>query len=404
MTEIKKAQLHHKIVIIGGGTAGISVAARLRKAKEKDIAVIEPSEFAYYQPFWTLVGGGIVGVDKSIRKESDVMPQGVHWIKDSATIIDPDNQIITTSNEISIRYDFLIVCPGIQLDWGQVVGAEQALKTTEVSSNYSVELAPKTWDLIKTAKGGTAVFTIPSTPIKCAGAPQKIAYLAADYWRKRGILDNFHIVMVLPSPKLFGVPEFSKVLEQVVDRYNIDVRFQHEVVEIDSASKKLVMVDNTNQDHNKVSLDYDLMHFTPPQSAPDWIKKSPLSTGPFGYVDVDKYSLQHNKWPNIFALGDVGSMPTSKTGAAIRKQAPIVVSNLLSIMSNKTPSKQYNGYSSCPLTTARNKMLLAEFDYDMKPYPTIPVINTQKERYDMWLLKRYGLPFMYWHLMLKGLA
>lgn len=397
---------HHKIVIVGGGTAGISVAARLLNAGESDVAVIDPAEVHYYQPLWTLVGGGMASAGETARAEAAVMPQGAKWIRAAATEIDPDQRTVGLSTGEQVGYDFLVVCPGLALDWDRLPGSAETLGRGGVSTNYTFDLAPKTWEFIKDMRSGTAVFTMPSGPIKCAGAPQKIAYLAADWWRKQGVLSDIHVVLVLPTPKMFGVPEFSAVLEQVVARYGIDVRLESEVVEVNSAARELSLVNRKGGGEEKSVLPYDMAHLVPPQSAPAWIKASPLAdpANPGGYVQIDKGTMQHTRYPNVFSLGDAGSSPNSKTGAAIRKQAPVVAKNLLAVMAGRQPSAVYDGYASCPLVTARNRMLLAEFDYTMKPHPTIPVIDTKKERYDMWLLKRYGLPFMYWNLMLKGRA
>ncbi len=370
------------------------------------MAVLEPSGVHYYQPLWTLAGGGRAPVEESMKREADVMPRGVRWIQDAATAIDPVEKTISTKSGTTVGYDYLVVCPGIQLDWDKVGGLPEALGRDRVSSNYSYETAPFTWELVRSLRGGTAVFTMPSGPIKCAGAPQKAAYLSAHYWERKDVLKNIHVVLVLPTPTMFGVPEFSAVLDQVVERYGIDVRFQHEMLEVDPSSREVVLVDRSSGSDVKTRLGYDMLHAVPPQSAPDWLKQSALSdpSKPTGYVEVDKNTLQHVTYPDVFALGDAGSSPNSKTGAAIRKQAPVLVANLTAHMNGRTGDASYDGYASCPLTTARNKMLLAEFDYTMKPHPTIPVIDTKKERYDMWLLKRYGLPFMYWNLMLKGLV
>lgn len=395
---------HHRIVIIGGGAAGISGAARLRRAGEKDLAVIEPSDKHYYQPLWTLVGGGCAPARESERDQATVMPRGVRWIRDRAIGIDPDKREVTIGSGITMSYDFLVVCPGIQLNWDAIPGLTETLGNNGVSSNYRFDLAPRTWEFLKDLRGGTAVFTHPPGAIKCPGAPQKIAYLAAHWWQQRGVLDDIKVILVLPTAVMFSVPEFSRVLEKVVDRYGIDVRFQHDFVEVDPHARKAVFVDKNN-DNTRVAIDYDVLHAVPPQSAPDWIKESPLVTDESGgYVAVDKHTHQHVRWPNVFALGDAGSTPNSKTGAAIRKQAPVVVRNLLAVMKGGEPAQQYDGYSSCPLTTARNKILLAEFDYTLKPRPSFPLINLQKERRDMWYLKRRGLPFLYWNLMLRGRA
>jgi sulfide:quinone oxidoreductase len=399
-------QAHHKIVIIGGGTAGICVAARVLQSGETDVAVIDPAEVHYYQPLWTLVGGGLAPSGESARAQAAVMPPGAAWIKDAATDVDPEGQRVSLASGGSVGYDYLVVCPGLALDWDRLPGAAETLGRDGVSSNYQFDLAPKTWQFIKAMRSGTAVFTMPSGPIKCAGAPQKIAYLACDWWREQGVLRDIHVVLVLPTPKMFGVPEFSAVLDQVAARYGIDVRLEHEVVEVNPAAREMVLVNRAGGGEEKSALRYDMAHLVPPQSAPGWIRQGPLAdpANPGGYVQIDKNTMRHVRYPNIFSLGDAGSSPNSKTGAAIRKQAPVVAGNLAAVMAGREPAAGYDGYASCPLTTARNRMLLAEFDYTMKPHPTIPLINTQKERYDMWLLKRYGLPFMYWNLMLKGRA
>lgn len=394
---------HHRVVIVGGGTAGISVAARLRR-KVDDIAVIEPSDTHDYQPLWTLVGGGRARRDVSRRTEASVMPKDVTWIKDAATGFDPENNAVFTAGGGTVAYDVLVVCPGIQLDWDRIPGVTETLGHDGLSSNYTFDLAPKTWDFIRATTAGTAVFTMPSGPIKCAGAPQKIAYLACDYWREQGVLDRIDVHLVLPTPGMFGVPVFARQLEKVVAGYGIEVHFESELESVDPERKKATFT-SLSQEGGQFSLPYDMMHVVPHQSAPDWVKDSPLSTdAPTGYVDVDKHTHQHVRHPNVFALGDAGSTPNSKTGAAIRKQAPVVAANVLAQLAGKDPNERYGGYASCPITTSRHEMLLAEFDYTMEPAPSIPLIDTTKPRRDMWFLKKYGLPFMYWNLMLKGRA
>lgn len=396
--------IHHQVVIVGGGSAGISVASRLRKAGVTDIGVIEPSDTHYYQPLWTLVGGGRATLEETARPQATVMPAGVAWIKAAAESVDPDRRTVALHAGATVTYDYLVVAPGIQLDWDKVPGLETALETPYVSSNYRYELAPKTWDRIRQMRSGTAVFTMPGGLIKCAGAPQKIAYLAADHWRREGVLDQIDVHLVLPTPGMFGVKVFADELERVAAGYGIHVHKNSELVEIDADGRTATIVDHT--DETVFSLDYDFMHVVPPQSAPDWVKATPLANpeDPAGYIEVDQHTMQHTRYRNVYALGDAGSTPNSKTGAAIRKQAPVVAENLLRTMAGQEPGASYGGYASCPITTARDKMLLAEFDYTMTHTPSFPVIDTTRERKDMWLLKRYGLPQLYWNLMLPGRA
>ncbi len=397
-------QRSHHVVIIGGGSAGITVAARLRRAGVDDVAVLDPSTTHYYQPLWTLAGGGLADVRRSARPQSSVMPKGVTWVRAGAASVDPDRQVVVLDDGTEVGYTSLVVAPGIQLNWSGIAGLEQALGRNGVSSNYSYELAPKTWEFIRSTTRGTAVFGQPNGAIKCAGAPQKIAYLACDYWRRHGVLKDIDVHLVLPTPGMFGVPEFAQILERVVERYGITVHFSSEVVEVDADAREAV-VRNISAD-TKDRLPYDVMHLVPPQSAPDWIRTGSLAdpANPAGYVEVDKHTLQHVRYPNIFALGDASNTPNSKTGAAVRHQAPVLVDNLMAHEAGRPLTGAYDGYASCPLTTARDRMLLAEFDYSMRPAPSIPLLNTVHEHRDFGLLKKVGLPALYWNLMLKGRA
>ncbi|MFF8945732.1 FAD-dependent oxidoreductase [Streptomyces sp. NPDC014864] len=392
----------HRVAVIGGGSAGISVSARLRRAGVTDITLVEPSDSHWYQPLWTLVGGGQATLRSTRRAEASVIPDGVRWIRRHALAVDPEARTVQLSGGDELVYEHLVMAPGLQLDWGAVPGLAEAVGHDRVSSNYAPEYAPRTWELIKGMRSGTAIFTHPATPLKCGGAPQKIAYLAADHWRRHKVLDRIRIILVIPDTALFKVPEWNRTLERVADGYGIEVRLRSEMTAVDGERREVVLTDHANGTRETVP--YDLLHAVPPQSAPDWVKASPLAdpAGPLGFVAADKHTLQHPRHPEVFALGDVANLPTSKTGAAVRKQAPVVAGNLLDVMNGRTPTRRYDGYTSCPLVTARGRMLLAEFDYDLKPSPTFPLIDTFKARRDMWVFKRYVLPPVYWHGMLTG--
>jgi sulfide:quinone oxidoreductase len=397
----------HEVLIVGGGTAGVTVAARLLRKHYTDVAIIEPSDKHYYQPLWTLVGGGQATVTETERSEASVMPRGATWIKSAVAAVDPDANTVSCTDGSTYSYDVLVVCPGIQLDWERTEGLTDTLGRDGVSSNYRVDLAPRTWEFIRNTRSGTAVFTMPSGPIKCAGAPQKIAYLACDHWRRQGVLDKIDVHLVVPTPRIFGIPAIADNLDKVIADYGIQLHTASEVRSIDSASRKVTMTNTA--DGIDTTLPYDVLHAVPHQSAPDWIKTSPLSTSYVGgdangYVDIDKHTMQHVRYPNVFALGDAGSSPNSKTGAAIRKQAPAVVENIGAVLNGRPLSGSYDGYASCPIVTSSHDMLLAEFDYEFNLKPSFPGLNPVKPHRAYWYLKKYGLPAMYWNLMLKGLA
>jgi len=393
---------HYPILVVGGGNAGISVSAQLlNKNKNLQLAIIEPSDKHYYQPAWSLVGAGIFNKAKTVRSEASVIPKGATWIRDAVTSFKPEEKKVYLNNGISLTYDYLIVAPGIQLNWGEVKGLKENLGKNGVCSNYDFRYADYTWTCIQQTHKGKAIFTNPHTPVKCGGAPQKIMYLASDYFRKQGRDKQIEVAMWTGGTRVFGVPKYEEVLKGIIAERHINMQFHQKLVEIDGENKRAKFIGIGEQNKDIESwVDFSMIHVTPPQSAPDFIRNSPLANTA-GWVDVDRFTLQHNKYKNIFSLGDASSLPTSRTGAAIRKQAPVLVKNLMAAMQGKPLEARYNGYTSCPIITGYGKLMLAEFDYDNQPAETFP-FNQAKERWSMFMLKRYILPWLYWNEILPG--
>jgi sulfide:quinone oxidoreductase len=283
-------------VIAGGGSAGITIAARLARIyKHSEITIIEPSSEHYYQPLWTLVGGGVVSKEVTLKPEATLIPARVQWIQDAVTKFDPDNNIILTRDGRRISYNQLVVALGIQLDWDRIKGLKENLAKNGVCSNYSYDYADKTWECIANFKEGNAIFTYPNTPVKCSAAAQKIMYLTEHYLRKKGIRDRATIIFATADTKLFPVPKYAATLEEIEAQRGIDVKFKHNLIEIRGNKKEAVF--QHLETGETFALPYSIIHVTPPQSAPDCIKHSPLANSE-GWVEVDKYTLQHRRYPN----------------------------------------------------------------------------------------------------------
>jgi sulfide:quinone oxidoreductase len=440
----------HQVVVIGGGTGGIMVSSQLLKARKGlDVAIIEPAEEHGYQPAWTLVGAGLMKKSATIRPEKKQIPKKATWIKDYVEDIDPESMEVILRSGDKISYEYLIVTAGIQINLDGIEGLKESLGKNGVCSNY---VDPEyTWEVLQNFKGGVALFTQPATPIKCPGAPQKIMYLTADHIGRNGLKEKSQVVFATPGTVIFGTEPFKTELNRYAnDIYNIAQRYGYKLVKIDGEKKeahyeRLALPDGrtdyiVNDDDNKAGITgfveengqaqvveeknnslaelkdgtrfivkYEMLHLAPPQSAPTWFQKTKLANqdGPDkGWMAVDKHTLQSRNYQNVFGAGDVTDLPTARTGAAIRKQAPTIVENLLKVMDGKAADYQgYDGYSSCPLVVAHNRMLLAEFKYDAirSSDPLLSkFVNTGKASYAMWIMKRYGLPFLYWNIMLKG--
>ncbi|XQA16345.1 FAD-dependent oxidoreductase [Bacillus licheniformis] len=392
----------YSIVIVGAGTAGISVAARLVRISKKlkgQIAIIDPQTKHYYQPLWTLVGGGAAKKEESERDLASLIPAGVDLIGDAVTEFRPNQNTLLTKQGTIVSYDYLVAAAGLQIDWDGVKGLKDAVGKNGVCSNYSYHTVDSTWENIRNFKGGTAIFTHPDSPVKCGEAPQKIMYLADDYFRKSNVRHQSEIIFASAKSIIFDVTKYANALEKVVLRKDIQTMYKRNLIEIRPDSKE-ALFEHLETGEQEV-FTYDLLHVTPPMKAPSCIKESALADAG-GWVDVDPYTLQHKKFANVFGIGDCSNLPTSKTGAAIRKQAPVVVRNLMSLIKGSSLDAKYDGYTSCPLVTGYNKLVLAEFDYHKVPQETFP-FDQSKERFSMYLLKRRLLPIMYWNGMLKGL-
>ncbi len=398
-----------KILILGGGSGGISLAARLSKTVPSgQIGIVEPSETHSYQPLWTLAGAGVVSKEQTQKSEASLIPAGVEWIKDRVAAIDPENKSVSTVAGRQLSYEFLVVATGLKLNWGKIEGLGENLGKNGICTIYEYDQVDNTAQMLNEFNGGTAVFVMPPTPIKCAGAPQKIMYLADNIFRNRGVRQNCTIKFATAGKGMFGIPVFAEALTKVAQEKGVQPYYQHKIVGVDAAKKEAIFdVNDESGQVTRQSLKYDLLHLVPTMSAHDFISNSPLLAvqegEQKGWLAVDKFTLQHLKYPNIFGIGDVTGVPNSKTGAAIRKQYPVVAQNLLSVMNGRSPEAKYDGYSSCPLITEIGKVMLAEFGYDSKLMPTFP-LDPVIPRRSYWFLKRYLLPRLYWQGMMKGIA
>lgn len=396
----------HEVVIVGGGAAGIAAASSLKARKpDLDIAIVDPADIHYYQPGWTMVGGGVFQAAQTARTMGSLIPRGAHWIKAAVAAFEPANNAIILDGCRVLKYGRLIVAPGLKLNWNGIEGLTETLGRNGVTSNYRYDLAPYTWELVQGMKTGKAIFTQPPMPIKCAGAPQKAMYLSASEWQRQGVLKNIRIGFYLNAPALFGVKEYVPALMQYVEKYGIALNFQHTLSRIDGPAHKawFTKVDSEGN-KSEVETDFDMIHVVPPQTSPDFLRVSPLADAA-GWLDVHQATLRHKTAAGVYGLGDACNAPNAKTAAAARKQAPIVAHNLLKDMGVlKANDAIYDGYGSCPLTVERGRIVLAEFGYGGKLLPSFPkwFIDGQKPSKLAWLLKERMLPFVYWKAMLKG--
>ena len=399
--------IHHscKVLVVGGGTGGCSMAAKFAKKfnDPNQVIIVEPNEIHYYQPLFTLIGGGIKSFDQAKRPMRDVLPQNATWLQENVMSFEPEQNQVTMSNGDTVQYEIMIVAMGLQLHWEKIPGLIESLRDykSQVCSIYGPETVVNVLSKLSRTKNGPAVFTFPNSPVKCPGAPQKIMYIAEEYFRKHNVRDNIEVVYNTALPVIFGVKKYAAALRGVCERRNIAVNVQTNLIHINPESQEAVFqrLDKPNETFVQK---YSLLHVCPPMGPPDVLKNHPSLTNEVGFLSVDSKTLRHTKYSNIYGIGDCTNTPNSKTMAAIAAQGKVLYKNIVDDLDGKPMTMAYNGYSSCPLVTGYNKCILAEFDYNLKPLETFPV-NQGREYYFMFLLKAYVFPFLYWNLMTRGL-
>ena len=383
-----------RIVIAGSGLGGLAAANRL--ARELDgakITIVDRKEIHNYQPGYTLVATGVWPIEKVSDRNADLMPAGVEWVKEMVSEFDPEANAIVTDAGRRIEYDYLIVATGLQLDFGQIEGMDvAAIGTNGLGSVYpSPQAAQATWQAMDAyrQKGGKALMTLPATPLKCAGAPLKMTFMVVDRLQQAGTRDRSDVQFHSALANIFSVPRINQEVLDRWDRLKVPVTFNSKLVAVDIGARRATV---TSPEGERTELDYDFIHVVPPMRAPDAVKNSPLSwkEGGFaagGWLEVDKETLRHRRFPNVFGIGDINGTPKGKTAATVKKSTPLVVQNLLDVIAGREPSLKFDGYTSCPLLLREGAALLVEFDYENRLTPSLPAIDPLQDSYFAWVMK-----------------
>ncbi len=398
-----------RIVVAGGGAAGLTVAARLtRRLSGAEIVLVEPRKEHFYQPGFTLVGAGLKPASYVRLQTQDYVAPGVRWLQESVREIDPVANRVTTDKNTALPYDFLVVATGLTLDYAAIEGMSPSLIGQHgIASVYAgAEAAEKSWQALArfSETGGTGLFGRPQTEMKCAGAPLKQTFLADDHLRRKDTRGKSAIIYNAHNPTLFSVPKVDARVRELFARQGVKTNFSHVLTKIDPARR----IATYATPGGPVELQWDFINVIPPMRAPAAVRNSPLpwQSGAFaadGWIEVDKATLRHIRFANVFGVGDINGVPKGKTAASVKWQAPVAVDHLVGSITGKGGSETYNGYTSCPLITRIGQAMLVEFDYDNNLVPSFPFVDPLEEHWLAWVIKEKALKANY-TAMLRGLA
>jgi sulfide:quinone oxidoreductase len=388
----------HDVLVLGGGNAGLSLAGRVRRDGCRDVAVVEPKDVHRYRPLLSYVASGMATLDDLSRPQDDVVPDGVRRYPSPVVSVDAERSVVRLADGTELGYGDLAVCPGSEVDWDAVPGSEEAVGTPSASTSYLPELAAKTWDMLSALTSGRALFAIASRHVPCFPVGLKPLFVAADHWRRTGVLDAIDVELVVESPRLVDDPRAERELLAAAQDYGVRIRTSTTVESVDATDRTARL----RTPHGVDTTHYDVLYLAPPHRAPGWIAESGLATAASdGFVDVDPATLQHRSYPRVWGLGDAAAVDAMPSGGALRRQVPVVARNIQARRKGTSMSR-YDGYSVAPVTTSRSELLLAEFDRERRPEPTTRLVDLARPRRSLLLFDRYLQPPIYWRRLLQG--
>ena len=388
---------HHEVLVVGGGNAGVSLAARLLREGASDVAVVEPQPVHRYRPLLNYVGAGQATMASLERPAAEVAPDGCTWIADQVVAADPGEPSVLTRDGRRITCSTLVVCPGLEEDWDATPGLEAAYAEGWAASTFDVPAAPRVWPALQEVHEGSVLFTVPPEPAPCGATALKPLFMACDHWRRSGVLEAIQVRLVLPGPSPVGVPAADRVLEGVLASYGVEVLRDARVTRLDGRS---VTVDTPGGTRELADLTF--AHVVPHYRAPAWVAESDLAGAtPSGLVDVDPLTLRHRRHPSVWSLGDVADLATRPSGGALRKQVDVLARNIAAA-ADDAPMQHYDGYTVMPITVSRNRLMLVEVDRDGRPSPSVPLLDLARPRRATWWFDRRVLPVTYFRRILRG--
>lgn len=389
------------LLILGGGTGGTMAANKFAAKldpREWRIVVVDREQTHYYQPGFLFIPFGIYRPQDVIKTKRKLLPAGVDVIFAEIEVIEPENNRVRLVNGEVINYDYLVAATGCDIDPDETPGMREGWHQ-HTFDFYTFEGASKLHQFLSTWQGGRLLLNVAEMPIKCPVAPLEFIMLADWYFQKRGMRNKVELVYATPLTGAFTKPVCSIYLAHILKKKNITIVPEFNLMEVDNDKRVIRSYDETE-------VPFDVLVSIPVNKGSEVIKRSGMGDA-LNFIPTNKYTLQTEKWPNVFIIGDAGNVPASKAGSVAHFMLDVLVENMMSHMRGEEMTAMFDGHANCFIETGFDKAVLIDFNYEVEPLPghfPIPSIGpfTLLDESRVNHLGKLAFKYIYWNVLLKG--
>ncbi|MDQ7993096.1 MAG: FAD/NAD(P)-binding oxidoreductase [Propionicimonas sp.] len=391
-----------RLVVLGGGTAGTMVANRLRAALEPHelhLTVVDRDDAHHYQPGYLFMPFGSYTTTDIVRSRHRFLADGIDLVLTGIDRVDPAHRTVHLGDGRTLGYDYLVVATGVSPRPDATPGMQGALWGDRVHEFYSLPGAQALTEAIRRFRGGRLVVHVTEMPIKCPVAPLEFAFLADDWLRRHRIRDRTTLTYVTPLDGAFTKPVASRELATALTDRQIGLETDFAIDRVDNETAELVSYDGRR-------IGFDLLVTVPLNMGADWVARSGMGDE-LNLVPCDQHTMASLAHPDVFVLGDAGTLQTSKAGSVAHFAVDVFVDNFLDQFHGRPPGRGFDGHANCFIEAGGHKGMLLDFNYTTEPFTgtfPLPVVGPFRLLRESRLnhLGKLAFRWVYWNLLLPG--
>lgn len=391
-----------KLLILGAGLAGTMAANRLRRLLDPErweITIVDQDDQHVYQPGLLFIPFGMYGVDDVIRPRRGFIPRGVELVIAPIEGVDTDRQVVTVGGGRLLEYDELIIATGTHPRPDQTPGLDSDAWRDTIHDFYTLEGAVALGRRLSRWEGGSLVINVMELPFKCPVAPLEFAFLADWCMQRHGKREGVDITYVTPLSGAFTKPVASQRLGHLLEDKKIGLETDFYPERVDADRGVLVSYDERE-------IPYDLLVTVPVNMGADFIGAAGLGDE-LNHIPVDRSTFTASGHENIYALGDVADLGTSKAGSVAHFASEVFTENFMRRVRGLEPIEEFDGHANCFIESGFGKAMLIDFNRDTEPLPgkfPLPGVGpfTLLGETEMNHWGKLMFRWTYWNILLKG--